>query len=67
MDEKLYSLVYHGADEEQIREHLVQTQNFRSLRDEGLMLVEAGKSTLEEVLRVTHLETEETVRAEKKE
>jgi len=31
------------------------------------MLVEAGKSTLEEVLRVTHLETEETVRAEKKE
>ncbi len=67
MDEKLYSLVYHGADEEQIREHLVASQNFRSLREEGLMLVEAGKSTLEEVLRVTHMETEETVRAEKKE
>ncbi|HOJ74228.1 MAG TPA: ATPase, T2SS/T4P/T4SS family [Phycisphaerae bacterium] len=67
MDEMLYSLIYHGADEEAIREHLVKSQNFRSLRDEGLMLVEAGKSTLEEVLRVTHLETEETVRAEKKE
>jgi type II secretory ATPase GspE/PulE/Tfp pilus assembly ATPase PilB-like protein len=67
MDEKLYSLVYHGADEEQIREYLVQTHGFRSLRDEGLMLVEAGRSTLEEVLRVTHMETEESVRAERKE
>ncbi|MBI4581248.1 MAG: Flp pilus assembly complex ATPase component TadA [Planctomycetes bacterium] len=67
MDEKLYSLIYHGADEEAIREYLVKEHRFRSLRDEGLMLVEAGRSTLEEVLRVTHLETEETVRAERRE
>ncbi len=67
MDERIYSLVYHGADEEKIRAHLVEQQNFRSLRDEGLMLVEAGRSTLEEVLRVTHMETEESVRAERKE
>jgi type II secretory ATPase GspE/PulE/Tfp pilus assembly ATPase PilB-like protein len=67
MDDSLYSLVYHGADEEKIRQHMVSAQNFRSLREEGLMLVEAGKSTLEEVLRVTHLEMEQTVRAEKKE
>ena len=67
MDDSLYSLVYHGADEEKIRQHMVSSQNFRSLREEGLMLVEAGKSTLEEVLRVTHLEMEQTVRAERKE
>jgi type IV pilus assembly protein PilB len=67
MDDRLYSLVYHGADEEKIRKYAAEEHGFRSLRDEGLMLVEAGRSTLEEVLRVTHLETEETVRAEKKE
>lgn len=67
MDDKLYSLVYHGADEEVIREHLVKEHKFRSLRDEGLMMVESGRSTLEEILRVTHMEMEESVRAEKKE
>jgi len=34
------------------------------LREEGLGLVERGVSTLEEVLRVTHMETEGRTRAE---
>jgi len=34
------------------------------LREEGLLLVEQGRSTLEEVLRVTHAETEARTRAE---
>ena len=35
------------------------------LRDEGLTLVEQQRSTLEEVLRVTHAETDSTTRAER--
>jgi hypothetical protein len=65
MDEKLYGLVYHGADEEAIRDYLARERGFRGLREEGLRLVETGQSTLEEVLRVTHMETEVHVRAER--
>ncbi len=66
MDDSLYSMVHHGADEEEINAYLVKNQSFTSLRHEGLMLVEAGRSTLEEVLRVTHMEAVEHVRAERK-
>lgn len=66
MDDQMYGLVHHNADEERIREHLISQKGFRSLRQEGLHFVEAGKSTLEEVLRVTHMDTISTVRAERK-
>ena len=46
-----------------IKEHLV-SRGFHSLRQEGLSFVESGRSTLEEVLRVTHMEAQEKVRAE---
>jgi type IV pilus assembly protein PilB len=63
IDEELYKLISHGADEAAIKDCLPSKQ-FRSLRQEGLGLVEAGRSTLEEVLRVTHMEAQEKVRAE---
>jgi type IV pilus assembly protein PilB len=66
MDDQLYNLVHQNADEASIKQHLIDNQSFTSLRDEGLHLVEQGRSTLEEVLRVTHMETVETVRAERK-
>jgi len=66
MDEQMYGLVHHNADESAIREHLITQRGFRSLREEGLHLVETGKSTLDEVLRVTHMDTISTVRAERK-
>ncbi|MBN1488382.1 MAG: type II/IV secretion system protein, partial [Phycisphaerae bacterium] len=66
MDEALYGLIHECADEATIKDHLIQKQAFRSLRDEGLALVETGRSTLEEVLRVTHMETQEQVRAERR-
>ncbi len=66
MDDGLYNLVHRSSDEATIKEHLVRSQSFRTLREEGLILVEQGQSTLEEVLRVTHLEATETVRAERR-
>ncbi|MFN0137638.1 MAG: GspE/PulE family protein [Phycisphaerae bacterium] len=42
----------------------IRRDGWRPLREEGLKLVEAGKSTLEEVLRVTHSESEGRTRAE---
>ncbi len=51
------------SDEERIKE-IVRRHGWRPLREEGLRLVEQGRSTLEEVLRVTHAETESRTRAE---
>ena len=51
-------------DEEQLRV-FVRQHGWEPLREVGLRLVEAGHSTLEEVLRVTHAESEDRVRAEK--
>jgi len=65
MTDELYKLVHDVADESAIKRHLL-TQGFLPLRQQGLALVESGKSTLEEVLRVTHMESHETVRAERK-
>ncbi len=63
IDDELYKLISHGADEAAIKDCL-PSKNFSSLRQAGLGLVEAGHSTLEEVLRVTHMEAQEKVRAE---
>ena len=63
MDEELYRLINRSFDESLIKDHLTR-RGFASLRQEGLALVETGRSTLEEVLRVTHMETQEKIRAE---
>ncbi|HUW81572.1 MAG TPA: ATPase, T2SS/T4P/T4SS family [Phycisphaerae bacterium] len=65
MTDDLYKLIHDVADESEIKRYLL-SQGFVPLREQGLTLIESGKSTLEEVLRVTHMESHETVRAEKK-
>ena len=57
------SCIHSAEDEEQIKA-VVRQHGWRPLREEGLLLVEQGRSTLEEVLRVTHAETEARTRAE---
>jgi type IV pilus assembly protein PilB len=63
VDDELYTMIHRSASEAEIKRYLLG-RGFRSLRQEGLTLVEAGRSTLEEVLRVTHMETQEKIRAE---
>ena len=50
-------------DETEIKT-FVRGHGWRPLREEGLLLVEKGVTTLEEVLRVTSAETDPTTRAE---
>ncbi len=52
------------TDEDTIRA-VARKHGWRPLREQGLRLVEQGVSTLEEVLRVTHAEADESVRAER--
>lgn len=52
MDAELKRLVQEQASEQEIRIYLKQT-GWRTLREKALDLVEAGKSTLEEVVRVS--------------
>ena len=61
--EPVRSCIHSAEDEEQIKA-VVRQHGWRPLREEGLLLVEQGRSTLEEVLRVTHAETEARTRAE---
>lgn len=63
IDDTLYRMIQRSFDEACIRDHLLDIR-FRTLREEGLLLVREGKSTLEEVLRVTHMEAQEKIRAE---
>lgn len=51
------------GDEDRLR-RIIREHGWRPLREEGLTLVEEGRSTLEEVLRVTHAESETRIRAE---
>jgi type IV pilus assembly protein PilB len=55
----------HEVDDEEALRRFVGQHGWRPLREVGLRLVEQGESTLEEVLRVTHAESEERTRAEK--
>jgi len=59
----LRQLLRNGTDEEEIK-RCASRHGWRPLREEGLRLVERGRSTLEEVLRVTHTETDTRIRAE---
>jgi len=52
VDEALQRLIHAGAAEQQMRQHAVQ-HGMRSLRDDGMLRVDGGDTSLEEVLRVT--------------
>ncbi|MGD8453707.1 MAG: ATPase, T2SS/T4P/T4SS family [Phycisphaerae bacterium] len=62
--ESVRSVLHRAEDEGEIRE-VARQHGWRTLREEGLVLVEQERSTLEEVLRVTHAETESRTRAER--
>jgi type II secretory ATPase GspE/PulE/Tfp pilus assembly ATPase PilB-like protein len=64
IDDGLRALIHARAAEGDIRDYLEEHGDYLDLRSEGLRLVEAGDSTLEEVLRVTHMETRGEIRAE---
>jgi len=64
IDDQIRILIQDRCNEQEIRQYL-KSKNHLNLRQEGLMVVEEGKSTLEEVLRVTHVETKSSIRAEK--
>jgi len=57
--------VHAGVDDDALK-RIARRHGWRTLREEGLLLVEAGVSTLEEVLRVTHAEAEDAIRAEQR-
>ncbi|MCK4340904.1 MAG: Flp pilus assembly complex ATPase component TadA [Phycisphaerae bacterium] len=61
--DELRQCVHHAEHEEEIKA-VARRHGWRALREEGLILVEEARSTLEEVLRVTHAETETRTRAE---
>ncbi|MCG3125198.1 MAG: hypothetical protein CHACPFDD_00013 [Phycisphaerae bacterium] len=63
LDDVLRQQIHNRAGEDDIRRHLLTT-SWRPLRDEGVRLADRGLSPLEEVLRVTHTETQSRVRAE---
>ncbi len=65
MDDELRSMLHSRETEQDIRRYL-RSKGHDDLRREGLRIVEEGKSTLEEVLRVTHMETKGSIRAEKR-
>jgi hypothetical protein len=50
---ELRRLVHRGAAPHELRDHLKRS-GFTSLRDEGVALAMDGKTSLDEVLRVTH-------------
>ena len=52
VDAEIERMIHQRTEEHQLREYLAKTE-FKSLRDEALSLAEAGKTNLEEVLRVT--------------
>jgi type IV pilus assembly protein PilB len=64
VDEAIRQFLHDVADEETLKT-FARKQGWRPLREVGLRLVEDGESTLEEVLRVTHVEAETRTRAEK--
>lgn len=63
IDQKIRQLIQGRASELDIRRHLID-QDHEDLRRAGLRIAEAGISTLEEVLSVTHIQTIASIRAE---
>lgn len=63
VDDDLRELIHRSAGEEVFKRHMRQC-GWEDLRVNGLLLADRGISPLEEVLRVTHIETDNRVRAE---
>ncbi len=61
--EAVRDCIFNGVDEAALI-RVLRGQGWRPLREEGLRLVEEGKSTLEEILRVTHVESDGRTAAE---
>jgi len=64
VNEAVRQFLHNVTDEESLK-NFARSHGWRPLREMGLRLVERGESTLEEVLRVTHAEAEDSTRAEK--
>jgi type IV pilus assembly protein PilB len=64
LNDAVRECVHVAQHEDQIKS-IARQYGWEPLRDVGLRLVEEERSTLEEVLRVTHAETEERTRAER--
>jgi len=62
--EQMHQHLQRTTDEDAIKDQ-ARKYGWQPLREAGLQVVENGRSTLEEVLRVTHAETESRTRAEK--
>ena len=56
MSQALHSLIVENRPEQEMR-RLVESQGFRNLRQDGLIKVGRGQTTMEEVLRVVGAET----------
>lgn len=65
IDDQIRTFIHARASEQETRRYL-NTIHHLDLRQEGLRLVEEGLSPLEEVLRVTHMETQSAIRAEQR-
>ncbi len=61
--DQIRKMIQNRASEQRIRDHLAKNNHW-DLRNEGLKLVDDEVSTLEEVLRVTHMEQHGEIRAE---
>jgi type IV pilus assembly protein PilB len=66
VNEVVRQFLHTPTDEESLKDFARQ-HGWRPLREVGLRLVDTGLSTLEEVLRVTHAESEDRTRAERSE
>lgn len=55
----LKRLIYGGAPTHELRDHL-RLEKVLSLREEGVLLAKEGKTNLEEILRVTHIDEQST-------
>jgi type IV pilus assembly protein PilB len=64
VDDRVRALIHQRAGEEALKERLRET-GWQDLRANGLKLADRGLSPLEEVLRVTHVETDTRVKAER--
>jgi hypothetical protein len=53
IDGKLREMIHNRSDESEIRTYLLKKGQL-SLREEGLLLVKKGMTTLEEIMRVTY-------------
>ena len=52
IDDDIRTLVHNGAPESEMRQH-AQRKGMRTMREDGQRWVDAGETTLEELLRVT--------------